>query len=85
MNKNFGGLNLRKFNVKCESTLFHHDYQKFKILLKHQNVLDQSFIHDTRNHRVSCIDIRVFRYTKIHKEMDFKNTSTRNRERLVLL
>ena len=34
VNKIFGGINLRKFNVKCQSTNFHHYYQKFKIQLK---------------------------------------------------
>ena len=31
-------------------------------------LVHQSFRHDTRNHRVSCIDISVFRYTKIYKD-----------------
>ena len=28
------GLDHQKFNVKCQLTDLHHDYQKFKILLK---------------------------------------------------
>ena len=34
------GLNHRKINVKCQSTDLHHDYQKFKILLKQEKVLN---------------------------------------------
>ena len=44
--------------------LYYHDYES----MGGASVRHQSFIHDTQNHRVSCIDIRVFRYTKIHKD-----------------
>ena len=36
MNKLFLGGGL---NVKCQSTVLHHDYQKFKILLKQEKIL----------------------------------------------